>query len=63
MLIEEHDRPHEDVDVVGIFNNFHTNSNTGLSDATREAVVSTFILLSLNSAEAIGIKERKVGGA
>ena len=37
------DRPHKDVDTVGIFNNFHTNSNMGLSDATREAVVSTFI--------------------
>ena len=43
VLIEEHDRPHEDVDVVGIFNNLHTSTNTGLSDATREVVVSTSI--------------------
>ena len=43
VLVEEHDRPHEDVDAVGIFNNFHTSSNTGLSDAAREAMVSTFI--------------------
>ena len=41
MLIEEHDRPHEDVDAVGIFYNFHTSSNTGLSDTASEAVVST----------------------
>ena len=43
VLDEEHDRPHEVVDVAGIFNNFHTSSNTGLSDAASEAVVSTFI--------------------
>ena len=43
VLDEEHDRPHEDVDIVGICNNFHTSSNTGVSDVAREAVVSTFI--------------------
>ena len=63
MLVEEHDRPHEYVDAVGIFNNFHTSSNTGLSDVAREAVVSTFICFSLKSVEAIGIKEGKGGGA
>jgi hypothetical protein len=46
VLIEEHDQSCEDIDAVGIFNNFHTSSNTGLSDATREAVVSTFICFS-----------------
>ena len=46
VLVEEHDRPHEDVDVAGIFNNFHTSSNMGLSDAAREAVISTFICFS-----------------
>ena len=61
MLVEEHDRPHEYVDAVGIFNNFHTSSNMGLSDAAREAVVSTFICLK--SVEVIAIKEEKVGGA
>jgi hypothetical protein len=63
VLVEGHDRPHEDVDAVGIFNIFHTSSNTGLSDVTREAVISTSICFSLKSAEAIGIKEGKVGGA
>jgi len=43
VLDEEDNRPHEAVDAVGIYNNFHTSSNTGLSDAAREAVVSTFI--------------------
>ena len=43
VLVEEHERPHEDVDAVGIFNNFHTSSNMGLSDAIGEVVVSTFI--------------------
>jgi hypothetical protein len=43
VLVEEHDRPHKDVDALGIFNNFHTSSNMGLSDAAREVVVSTFI--------------------
>ena len=43
VLVEEHDQPHEDVDALEILNNFHTSSNMGLSDATREAVVSSFI--------------------
>jgi hypothetical protein len=43
VLIEEHDRPHEDVDAMEIFNNFHTSFNMRLSDAAREAVVNTFI--------------------
>ena len=46
VLDEEHDRPHEDVDAVGIFNNFHTSSNMGLSDVARETVVSNFICFS-----------------
>ena len=51
MLVEEHDRPHEDVDAVGIFNNFHTSSSTGLSDAAREAVVSVAELPNLMPAQ------------
>jgi len=41
--LEQHGRPDEDVNVVKVFKDFHTSMKKGLSDATRAAVVSTFI--------------------
>jgi hypothetical protein len=43
VLDEEYDRPHEDVEVVGIFKKFHTSRKKGLNNAAREVVVSIFI--------------------
>ena len=42
-LDEQHGPPDEDVNVVEVFRDFHTSRKKGLSDATRAAVVSTFI--------------------
>ena len=40
--LEQHGRPNEDVNAVEVFNDFHTNTKKGLSDAARAVVVSTF---------------------
>jgi hypothetical protein len=42
-LEEENGPPDEDVNAVEVFNDFHTSSKKGLSDAARAAVVSTFL--------------------
>ena len=63
MLVEDHDRPYEDVDEVGIFNNFHTSSNMGTERCCKRSSGKYLHLLSLKSAKAIAIKDRKVGGA
>ena len=43
--LEQHGRPDEDVNAVEVFRAFHTSRKKGLSDATGEAVVSTFFCL------------------
>jgi hypothetical protein len=62
VLNEEHDRPHEDVDAVGICNNFHTSSNTGTEQCCKRSSGKHLHLLSLKYAKAIAIKG-KVEGA
>ena len=41
--LEQHGRPDEDVNVVEVFNDFHTITKKGLNNAARAAVISTFI--------------------
>jgi hypothetical protein len=41
--LEQHGQPNEDVNAMEVFKDFHTSMKKGLSDATRPAVVSTFI--------------------
>ena len=41
--LEQHGRPDEDVNAMEVFKDFQTSTKKGLSDATRAAVVSTFI--------------------